>query len=1065
MSQIGSGERLHIRLFIEKVEVPVIAATVSCGMNSPAAAQIEIVPTDQALLLLPRTMVHVFYLAYQEGQYGAIDYETGKTTRSRGDELYKLLFAGEVFDIIYTKTGNGTRSVILNCMDFSNLWDTTYLYQLRFLPKSDDPTVRTIYSGSQANLHGAPELLDDTGVNGPALFVAREAARRPHATSPSIAEAENVLGGLLSVLEFIGGVHGRTVGIYDWATVQERRVRVTDQIGTDSGRTAAALYDQAVLEDWLTDRLGGSGEVVSFRQIIALINSYIYYEVAPCPVGVYIEGSRAVPTYTTAAASGTVEPDPDIILARDEIIARMLARGWDGASKPQIDYNKRMVRTAAHTAALSARGVGVAPGRTSTHELGMAVDFGLIAGKGLIGMGFESIVSPGETRADTPPSVDALAGGKVDPALRAPALARQGLHLLAHTIIKEDNPADGEELKRLMEAEVAGAAASVETYLEFWKELGEVVKEVEADTGIPLRWGGEFPQHDKALKLWKAPGNDPVHVDLADAAARSSAAPAVVASTSSGPRQRLITQVFRPDVWFVAPPACNVIFPEEATSFTFRRQMMREVTRLELNTFNTLYESGILKQTYFAPVLENTESLTVGGIGSAVKRLIYPHEIFSGIIPKTEQMNETAFYARLRETLDGGGATATGAPASSSGTGVMPAAYSSEPANRIERFASRAAAFHFLSYRYAARSMSVSGRFLPRLICGFPGVVIDRPSSPSDARPTHFLGLLVSLQHSISQAGGFTYVSYSHARSHRTGLSEMDDLFSRALYGDRGTTFAIQGAGQVDTEIDIEQLIATDPEMFEKLERGVFSSPAAAVILFVARRTTGFPADEIPTRFGDEDIPDSMLGPNGKIVQSIEIRGGPPRDGTALAARGIRFTRLLVTERDPEILPLEEALRPPWFSDEYSNANIGKDIYRRLFGTDSILDRTKTTSVEAAVDDIERSYSAISKRGPVPNYIWFRTYRAGASLPDVLARGPSDDRPAAFHFYAGGNFKGLEGLDLVDVKNDSGADVDLTSILSGEVREIDPEIDPRAYRWRAAHSYLADLLGRRAFRG
>lgn len=323
----GTGERLHLRLFLEKQEAPVVAAMVSAGMDAAAVAQIEIVPTDAALRLLPRTMVHLFYWDSGVATYGEGGSSAESTTRlapGEEDGAYRLLFCGEVFDLVYTKTAEGTRSMILNCQDFSNIWDTTYLYYLRFAPQSPDQ--RSVYAQSQSNFLGAPEVFDDAGVNGPIEFIANRLATAQSAATPALEGQSNLLGGLLSIIELIGGVHGKTVGLYDWATVAERRVRMMDQIATDDGETASRIFGTETLQQWIRGRLGDMGEVISFRQIISTINSYVYYEIAPNPVGVYVGGSRTAPYYPPQGTVAT-EQDPDLLATFADIKAEMARRG------------------------------------------------------------------------------------------------------------------------------------------------------------------------------------------------------------------------------------------------------------------------------------------------------------------------------------------------------------------------------------------------------------------------------------------------------------------------------------------------------------------------------------------------------------------------------------------------------------------------------------------------------------------------------------------------------------------------------------------------------------------
>ena len=1036
---------------MEKEEVPIVASTVSAGLDAPAAAQIEIVPTDSALRILPRTMVHLFYFEASEAQYGTIAYGSKKqSSLSSADGAYRLLFCGEVFDLVYTKTAEGTRTLVLNCLDFSNLWDTTYLYYLRFEPKDSSMESRTIYNGSTANFLGAPELFDDLGFDGPAGFIASRLSAGQTAATPELAGVSNTLGGLLSILEVVGGIHGKTVGLYDWATVEERRVRLLDQIATDSGKTAANLYNQAVLQDWILGRLGDMGEVISFRQIITLVNSYIYYQVAANPVGVYVPGSRVAPFYETSSAV----LDPDLVKAIPRIQAEMVALGWDGKSPDRFAAEvSQDIRSADEARAMAAKGEGAGDG--SLHTQGMAVDFSA-GGIGFRQYGERKIPSDSEEANKDEGSQDkryrALTALGATGEKKQAVFESVGLWAVAQAVAAQNPGISKQKFYERLNEQIPGSDTRLENVLSFWEDLGTAVATVRAADGIPLKWGGTFKATDPVLRII-APsmGNDPVHVELDDAKERTNKKVAATAPSETGEaRQRLLTQFFRPDVWFVPPPACNVVFPEEISSFSFRRQMMREVTRIELDTFNVMYgdSSGILRQTFFAPVLENTDSLTVGGIGEAKKRIVYPHEIYSGIIPKIERMSDVSFYSKLSEIYGGVG------PDSQT---------DDEPASQIERLAARAALFHFLSYRFGARTISATCKFLPRMVVGFPAVFIDRPPAAGNRNPTHFLGMVESVQHSLGQGGGQTFVSCSHARSHKTSKDDLDDLFSRRLY-DGGQLFSAQiSEGSKTTEIDVEQILKKNPQFFELAALGILSDATTEILLFMLNKTKDLPAEQLPLRYTGADV-EALKGPSGQKVLALERKGTPPTGGPLFDA-GFKFTGIRVTEGAKDLLPLEEALRPAWFSDEYSNANIGEHIYQKFLGTDSILERTGETTIEKAVDAIVDAYGKISNNGPVPGYIWFTTYRPGASLPDVLGRGSGSKSPEAFHYYAGGDFTKLEKLDLVDGANEKGQPISLVSPVTEDARTVDPAIDPRRGRWQVARSYVVELAGQRAFRG
>jgi hypothetical protein len=304
---VAQGQALHLRLFLEGIEVPVITATVSASIGSAASAQVEIVPTDRAMEFLPRTTVHLFYLDYEqsvydlssvqsveEGTESSLQEDTENTDRVKPfdtNKFYKLLFCGEVFSYSYVKSGFGQRSVILQCLDFSNMWDTSYLYTLRWQQQSGGDGQGTAIVGNQSIFLGAGNATDDI-VSQPERVVADMAANRQLANNPSLESSTGIVGSLFSILELLGGVHGKHFGVNAWATIQERRIRLLDQLGGDSGATATKLYEQSVFSDWLLNKIGGGGAVMSFRDLISLINKYVYYDVVPNPVGRYIPGSN-----------------------------------------------------------------------------------------------------------------------------------------------------------------------------------------------------------------------------------------------------------------------------------------------------------------------------------------------------------------------------------------------------------------------------------------------------------------------------------------------------------------------------------------------------------------------------------------------------------------------------------------------------------------------------------------------------------------------------------------------------------------------------------------------------
>lgn len=274
------------------------------------------------------------------------------------------------------------------------------------------------------------------------------------------------------------------------------------------------------------------------------------------------------------------------------------------------------------------------------------------------------------------------------------------------------------------------------------------------------------------------------------------------------PPPRLITQIYRPDVWMVAPPRCNVIFPELYSQFSYGRDFNREVTRLLLRTHSAFFGSDVLFDGfYMAPsrLLGQRSGSRIGRgrIGADppdlsdapahVVRDLMEHELFTGIIPTFERMSDLNLHA-----IRGGSVQVNGTRIG----------YAQLAANHI-----------FFQYRFKSRQLVVSGKFNPYIAFGFPALIVDKyldvdqlrngeydqaiaarlalavREGEGDTRPpasefeelyeadqarvrdvfreliarrpnTHFLGTPESMSHMVSaQSGGSTQMQMGYART------------------------------------------------------------------------------------------------------------------------------------------------------------------------------------------------------------------------------------------------------------------------------------------------------------
>jgi len=119
------GRIIRPRVFLEGVEIPAYRITVQTSIGAPAAAVIEVPPSEefferfekdpetgefvQRTGVLPRTLVHVFYEDNEDP-----------------DGVARLLFEGEFVKFDYAKAVDG-RSIKIVARDISNLLTTTYV--------------------------------------------------------------------------------------------------------------------------------------------------------------------------------------------------------------------------------------------------------------------------------------------------------------------------------------------------------------------------------------------------------------------------------------------------------------------------------------------------------------------------------------------------------------------------------------------------------------------------------------------------------------------------------------------------------------------------------------------------------------------------------------------------------------------------------------------------------------------------------------------------------------------------------------------------------------------------
>lgn len=396
-------------------------------------------------------------------------------------------------------------------------------------------------------------------------------------------------------------------------------------------------------------------------------------------------------------------------------------------------------------------------------------------------------------------------------------------------------------------------------------------------------------------------------------------------------------QIFRPDVWFSAPPRCNVLFPDHYLQLNFNRSFMAEPTRLMLKTHDEFFgEDELFDNFYFAP-----KALTVKAEANTLRNIlqndVMDHELFTGILPVFEKMGEFNIFAAKSGVVNGK-------------VGKVGAAQ-------------RATNFLYFKYRFAARQMQVACRFIPYIACGFPGLVIDKyvdldaikgygqsrgttadsqgyASGLSPLLGTHFLGNFTEVTHQLDQRTGTTNINCSYAR-------QVDE--TTEFLGAQQETMTKVIKQQDEKSLRSSVAAAIYPPRVGSM------GPGRGRIVAVEDVTSDYAmldgkgsTQSLPLLGADRDKKTKQL----TLRVPVGIRQLASAYGAAVAEyvgdqfilvefRAFRVSETKQIETSETVfLPPEEYIRPNWYGACWAPSNIS-EVYYDFFDTGSITEATQ----------------------------------------------------------------------------------------------------------------------------
>lgn len=984
------GQKLKLRLFLEGIEVPVIGAAIQANVNSPATASIQVIPTDRVLELKPRTMVHLFYWNFNQDLPDAAD--KASTDPNQVLRGYRLCFMGEMIGLAFMKTPLG-RQTVLQCADFSTYWDTSYQTFISYSPNGN-------FLGDNSSVWAGGNSMFDNITGSHSGVLNSYLNRRP--ATEGLRDVKGLMGGIIALLEAMGGVPNHISGVNDFFTIAELKNHLLQQLTCEQNDdTAQRLFDSKAFSEWLNRGVTSMGELVSFRDMMKLMFHWIYYEVIPVTSPMFI---KAVPPTTTEIVSSKKSTKASLALTATQ---RSAIRDW-------IVITNRYDGTLGLDAAIKNQ-----------------VDTGEVIVINDLAKKIRQFLGPKGSEDQTIPK-------KVVSLLEFIEVQKDSIRAVS----KEFTTA------QLIDASHKNTNSPTKTPTRA-KGVGKLKEALD-----------DLYANQRTWKIFTKNLLDCLSVTTAGSPATTSRKQVKTKATLD----RVQAQIFRPDCFFVPPPRCNVLFPDQYVQFQYSRNYLQEITRLRLAVgmeFITGPGAGLLTPVYYSPPLSQIAELAKKQ-GNAGIRTLLPWEKFTGILPKFESISEVNYIANKRQQQ---------LQANVKGQGAS--------------YSQRSATFNFLKYRFAPRTLVVSAKFTPQFVLGFPGLVIDQPfildpemirKAVSQAAvnglsdfsigdilknitqlakyfkaPTQYLGMPASVMHNIDQSGGTTNITFTHARTHRL----TDDDFLQSFTAEITKKTQVQ---TVSTVLDAEEIIRAgdykqlkflidstpqelikpttenqrliiaeggnaldvadaEPELdlrpngapnlvtIDQLAPAVFASsnpnfsngsvvrpssvafgvesntdpaqdlldnelPAQNVVRWIgptSRAQLKGTRSTILTPNPHAKLKPGTVGPKGGKVSQIQLFSNSvvsvssadvdqlvktAKDRQDLAARRKKAGKEdriflwrkaviweeVTTKTVAKPIPVEETIRPPWFSPLYSNLFIGDNIYQPFFGTGSIVD-------------------------------------------------------------------------------------------------------------------------------
>lgn len=261
MSKFGTAASIRVRVYFEGILVENAAAsvTVTGGVNQPASAGIELVPTNTIKHIMPGTWVHVF-------TNDPLDQDADGS-----DNDFNLLFEGVVVGRGFQREGAG-RSVSVQCMDASVFWMMAKQFWVNISSSNGEGFVDQMMIQTSGGYGRWGKLTKTEGYG----YMTSKLAHIDDG------EEDRFLDTLISVIDDIGNVN-------PFYTNARNRMRITDRIIRAPAGGTDKLFQMSLLSDYMQSLAGLSSGQTDLAVVINQILSAIVHEWASIPAPPYVK--------------------------------------------------------------------------------------------------------------------------------------------------------------------------------------------------------------------------------------------------------------------------------------------------------------------------------------------------------------------------------------------------------------------------------------------------------------------------------------------------------------------------------------------------------------------------------------------------------------------------------------------------------------------------------------------------------------------------------------------------------------------------------------------------------